>query len=366
MPGSPTRCWEPSRRYTESNGHPSAHGRFLITEWYAQDNWRVNGNLTLDAGVRFYFMTPTESHGDQVAQFEPGNFTGTAAPLLYRPITTAQGRRAVNPLTGEVLPLVYVGRLVPGSGDFNNGMQVYDGTPQQESPFRAAPRVSFAWDVTGDGKTAVRGGAGVFYDRYADDNILDLIELQPLLNTYVTNYTTLTGLLSSPLTATPSNVRRINEFTAPVVYNWSLGVQRDVGFNLTADVAYVGNAGRNQLINRPLNGQPYGYTYQPSSLDPTNVVGGQAQPLPDDLLRPFVGYGTITQREFSGYSDYHSLQFAVNRRRSADGLAFGAAYTYQIVNKSLGAIDPFVEDNRARNYYVRRTAAACAGVQLQL
>ncbi len=353
-------------QYTESNGHPSAHGRFLITEWYAQDNWRVNGNLTLDAGVRFYFMTPTESHGDQVAQFEPGNFTGTAAPLLYRPITTAQGRRAVNPVTGEVLPLVYVGRLVPGSGDFNNGMQVYDGTPQQDSPFRAAPRVSFAWDVTGDGKTAVRGGAGVFYDRYADDNILDLIELQPLLNTYVTNYTTLTGLLASPLTATPSNVRRINEFTAPVVYNWSLGVQRDVGFNLTADVAYVGNAGRNQLINRPLNGQPYGYAYQPSSLDPTNVVGGQAQPLPDDLLRPFVGYGTITQREFTGYGDYHSLQFAVNRRRSADGLAFGAAYTYQIVNKSLGAIDPFVEDNRARNYYVRRTAAPRAGVQLQL
>jgi hypothetical protein len=270
--------------------------------------------------------------------------------VLYRPITTAQGRRAVNPLTGEDLPLVYVGRLVPNSGDFDNGMVVYDGTPQRESPFRAAPRVSFAWDVTGDGRTAVRAGAGIFYDRYADDNILDLIELRPLLNTYVTNYTTIRDLLASPLTATPSNVRRITEFEAPVVYNWSVGVQRDIGFNLVGDAAYVGNAGRNQLVNRPLNGRPYGYTYQPSSLDPTNIVGGQAQPLPDDLLRPYAGWGTITQREFTGYSDYHSLQFAVNRRRSADGLAFGAAYTYQMVNKTLGAIDPFVEDNRARNY----------------
>ena len=47
--------------------------------------------------------------------------------------------------------------------------------------------------MTGDGKTAVRGGAGVFYDRYSDDNILDLIELPPLLQTYTTNYTTHPG-----------------------------------------------------------------------------------------------------------------------------------------------------------------------------
>ena len=148
-------------------------------------------------------MTPTQSQGDQVAQFEPGQFSPSAAVSLFRPITTAQGRRAVNPLTGEILPALYIGRLVPNSGNFTNGMVVYEGTPQQRSPFRAAPRLGFAWDVTGDGRTAVRGGAGVFYDRYSDDNILDLIELPPVLNTYRANYTTIQALLSSPLTATP-------------------------------------------------------------------------------------------------------------------------------------------------------------------
>ena len=70
---------------------------------------------------------------------------------------------------------------MPGTGNFINGMAVFDGTPQTNSPFKVAPRIGFAWDVTGDGRTAVRGGAGVFYDRYSDDNILDLIELPPVL-----------------------------------------------------------------------------------------------------------------------------------------------------------------------------------------
>ena len=59
---------------------------------------------------------------------------------------------------------------------------------------------------------------------------------------------------------------------------------------------------------------------------------------------------SISQREFTGYSDYHSVQVAATRRHAADGLSFGAAYTYEIVNRALAAIDPFLTDNRARNY----------------
>ena len=75
----------------------------------------------------------------------------------------------------------------------------------------------------------MRGGAGVFYDRYSDDNILDLIELPPVLHTFTTNYTTDPADCSpAPLTAdAAAAVRLIQEFMPPVVYNWSLGVQRD-------------------------------------------------------------------------------------------------------------------------------------------
>jgi Carboxypeptidase regulatory-like domain len=336
--------------YSESDGHPSAHGQFINTEFYVQDNWRVKRNFTIDAGVRFYYITPTQSEGDEVAAFNPNTWNASQQPRLYQPVSTPQGRRALNPLTGAIEPAVYIGRLVPNSGDFINGMEVFDGTPQQHSPFKVAPRIGFAWDVTGDGKTSVRGGAGVFYDRYQDDWILDLIELPPVLNTYNLFYTTLPELLNNPLTATPTGVRFIDDFTPPVVYNWSLGVQRDVGYELVADVAYVGNAGRNQqLTDNAVNGRPYGYTYQPSSLDSTVVSGGQPQPLPDDLLRPYQGYGQISRRMFNGYSNYHALQVALNRRRTADGLSFGVAYTYSVA-KALQAVDPFVNDNHARNY----------------
>ncbi len=338
-------------QYQESNAHPSAHGQFMNTEFYAQDNWRVRRNFTIDAGVRFYTITPTESDGDKVAQFEPDQWNAGKAPQLYQPAISGGTRVAVDPITGQTYPLVYLNRLVPNSGDFYNGMAVYDDTPQKQTPFRVAPRLGFAWDVTGDGKTAIRGGAGVFYDRYADDNILDLIELPPLLLTYTTNYTTIPELLSSPLTATTTSVRRITNFTPPIVYNWSAGVQRDIGWRLIADVAYVGNSARNQLVNRPLNGRGYGYAYQPSSLDSTNVSGGIVQPLPNDYLRPYRGYGAITQREFTGYGDFHSLQFSINRRRSSDGLSVGAAYTYQMFNKNLTTIDPFYTGDIEQRYY---------------
>jgi hypothetical protein len=336
--------------FQQADKRPIGHSQFVNTEFYTQDNWRVGKRLTIDAGVRFYYLTPIRSEGDQVAQFEPELFDPTVAPLLYVPTTVGTARRALNPVTGDTPLAVYIGRPIRGTGDFSDGTQLYDGTPQRRSPFEIAPRLGLAWNVTGDGRTAIRGGAGAFYDRYQDNDVLELTELPPLVRTDTVNYTTIAELTKTERTETTSAMRRIQEFVPSVVYNWSAGVQRDVGWSLVVDAAYVGNAARRQPILRELNGRPYGYRFQPSSLDPTNPINGVTQPLPDDLLRPYRGYASISQREFTGYADYHSLQVSATRRRRADGLTFGAAYTYEIVNKTLGAVDPFLADNRARNY----------------
>jgi hypothetical protein len=331
-------------QYTESNASPRANGRFTNVEFFVQDNWRLAPRFTFDGGVRFYYVGPTLSKGQQVANFAPSQWNASSAPQLYQPAIVNGVRVAQNPVNGNTLNAVFIGRIVPGTGNVTNGMVVTDEKIWPSSGLLPAPRVGFAWDVAGDGRTSVRGGFGIFYDRYQDDEILQGIEQPPLLDTRTTNYTTISALFGSPLTQTPQNVRALGAYKTPTVYNWSIGVQRSLPWRLIGDVAYVGNSARNQLVNHELNGLPYGSTFQSQYLDPTN----NNQPLPNDLIRPYRGYGSITQREFTGYGDYHAIQAAVNRRTSAR-LAFGVSYTGS-VSRNLGAIDPFIEDNVLRNY----------------
>src|SRR5262249_40424277 len=97
--------------------------------------------------------------------------------------------------------------------------------------------------------------------------------------------------------------------------------QHQVG-NATFDLAYVGNLGRHLSVQRNINAIPIFARFDPKN-DPTQT----ATPLQDNFLRPYRGYGNINKREFTGTSNYHSLQFSVNRRFSK-GLQFGAAYTW--------------------------------------
>ena len=335
--------------YSESTSHPDANAQFTNVEWFVQDSWRLRPNVTLDAGLRFYRIGPTRSRGDQLAVFLPRSFDPARAPRLIQPISTPSGRRGVNPLTGEILPAVKIGTFAPNSGDPFNGTEVFAESVLETPAIQVAPRIGFSWDLTGDGKTAIRGGYGRFPDRFNDDIILQLVELPPVVLTQTANYTTINELLSTPLSLSPATARYVDpDYKPQVIHNWSVGVQRDIGFNLVADVAYVGSIGRRLLQTRNINAVPYGTNFLPSSIDPTT---GSA--LPPNFLRPYRGYGDILLNEFAGFSDYHALQTAVNRRYTA-GLRFGVAYTYAD-QKSIGGngnnptVNPFL-DIRERNY----------------
>jgi Carboxypeptidase regulatory-like domain/TonB-dependent Receptor Plug Domain len=337
--------------YSESTLHPDADARFTNLEWFVQDNWRVKKNFTVDAGVRFYRIGPTTSKGDQLAVSLPDQFNASQAPLLIQPINTANGRRGVNPLTGEILPAVKIGTFVPNSGNPANGVQVFDEGVLDTPSIQVAPRIGFSWDVTGNAKTAVRGGFGVFPDRFNDDIILQFVELPPIVNTPTANYTPIPELLSTPLSLSPATARSIDpDYKPQHTYNYSVGVQRDLGWKLLGDVAYVGSKGRRLLQTRNLNAVPYGTNFLPSSVDPT--TGGA---LPANFLRPYRGYGDILLSEFAGFSDYDALQTQVNRRYSR-GIRFGVSYTLSMaknVGGTTGTVNPTVNpflDIRARNY----------------
>jgi hypothetical protein len=343
--------------YTESTSKPFAQGRFNQVEFFVQDNWRLKRNFTLDYGARFYYIGPTYVAGQDVAYFDPNAWSQGSAPQLFQAVCAngaatcpGTGRVAKNPTTGEVLNNTYIGKLVPGSGDFYNGMQIVKQTVYDGKGILAAPRVGFAWDVTGDGKTAIRGGAGIFYDRYSDDVILSLTEQPPLIDTRTTDFSTVPQLLNSQLVQSPRGVTAFAPFEVPTVYNWSVGVQRELPFRMVADVAYVGNANRHNANTIQLNNVPYGTTrvdLNPQNADPTQNL---SQAYPTDYLRAYRGFGGIGQQNWKGYANYHSIQVSVNRRFS-NGFSWGLAYTGS-VRRSLGTFDPFLSDadNKARNY----------------
>jgi hypothetical protein len=334
--------------YTEANNKPDGHARYLNVEWFLQDTWKVTRRFTVDAGIRFYHIQPTWSANDELAAFDLAAYDPRRQPPLIQPFRNAAGQRVGrDPLTGAEISAASIGQFADGVAPFQ-GMAVYFERLQNTPGIQVAPRLGFAWDVFGNGRTAIRGGAGIFYDRFNDDQVLIHRELPPNTVTRTAVNTTIAELLRSPFRVSPPGVTSIQrDFRPPTVYNWSFGIQQNVGFGTVLDVAYVGNVGRRLLQRRSLNALNYGTRFLPSSIDPTTN-----NPLPDNFLRPLPGYADIQYIEMASTSNYHSLQTQINKRFSK-GFQFGAAWTWSkamtIVNGNNDAVNPFL-DFRMRNY----------------
>ncbi len=343
--------------YTEANKKLDGHARYRNIEWFVQDNWKLTKRFTVDAGLRFYYIEPTYSEGDSLVYFDRSLYDPSKAPALMTPFCltanpcSGANRVARNPITGETAPAVKINTFAPGTGQQFQGMRTVQERVFKTPPIQLGPRIGFAFDVFGDGKTSLRGGLGVFYDRFNDDQVLQQVEQPPNLITATANFTTIRDLLSTPLSINPPGVNAVNPtFDPTAVYNFSLGIQRDIGFKTVVDISYVGSLARHLLQRRSINAVPYGARFLASSIDPT--VAGGATPLPDNFLRPIKGYADINLIETGGNSNYHSLQVQANRRVSTS-LAFGLSYTWSkamtLVDGNNNNINPFI-DPRIRNY----------------
>jgi len=313
--------------YQESSARPGADFRAGALEEYVQDSWKVNRRLTLEFGIRLTSWIPWHQRSNIESGFDPKTWNPANASVLYTPgLNSAGVRVAVNPVTGAQLPAVYVGAIVPGVGNVLNGLLIAGkpGVPEGLTKVQfitPGPRFGFAYDLSGDGKTAIRGGFGL---SALPQTQIDtgLQNLPPNNYTPQTYYGTLTSFLSTAGTLFPSNVRGADWSQLAQGYSFSLGAQREVGFATVLDVAFVGNLGRHLLLTQNLNQLPYGARFLPSSQDPTT-----GKPLPDSFLRPYVGLGTINYGEPVGTSNYYALQVQANRRFS-HGLEFKANWAW--------------------------------------
>jgi carboxypeptidase family protein len=324
------------------------------TEFYVQDNWRVNGRLTLDYGVRFTHQGPQYDQFQQMSNFFANQWSLAAAPLLYiagcsngATVCSGNARNAVDPRTGQILTApgaantaAAIGTIVPGSGSLTNGvLQAGNGiadTSYLWPKIVVGPRFGAAYDLTGTQRVILRGGGGLFYDR-PDGNTVFSIPGNPPISTSqdLRNgqlQTLGTGL--SPV-GVPAMITFQYNAQVPASWQWQGGMQIAMPWAMALDVSYVGNHGFDRLRAFQggsngavdLNAVDIGAAYLPQNQDPTlgpsSVPGASAYP--PNLLRPFRGYSNINEQETRYWDTYHGLQMSLNRRFQ-NGLAFGTNY----------------------------------------
>jgi len=374
--------------YGDDNEKLVNHARYTQVEWYLQDTWKASRRLTFDYGLRFYRVGDLNSKGGTLGLFNTASYNASQVgqllfPACSVPSTTVTcptaDKIAINPKTGATFPYVRQGTFDTSSYSTTpfSGLQYYKTHFFNVPPIQLGPRVGFAWDVFGDGKTAMRGGFGITVGRnWTVDYIGALgagqgpLMVPPNFLSPTILYTNFAGLANSQAVLTPQNLigGTPNE-TPESTYNWSFGIQRELSRGLILDVSYVANAlrhGYGQLYDgnavAPLT------TWTPSGCA-TPVLGGcpnqkfvdpttnPANPgfYSTNLIRAMTGYaglGNIIDYTQSLNNNYNSLQVQLNRRTGKIqwnlNYTFSRTITYNN-NGNNGTLLQFVNQQLTKN-----------------
>ncbi len=313
-----------TRSFTPYRGH--------MFEWFVQDSWKVTPKLRVEAGVRNTIVQPYYSLWRNMVVFDE---------KYYDPNNLVTIDRATGRITGGSLQARYNGLVIPGDkwsdAAKGAGRVPIASTGEFDFLFRNGaegksysdihvwdtfqPRLGFAYAF--NDKNVIRGGVGRFLTRLGVSDSVFLggnPPLQPSVSVSFGNVDNPGGVsgVNFPLTITTQD----RNFRMPEAWTWNATFEREIGWNTTVEVGYVGRRGLFAQRERNLNQLPVGTRFLAANAG-ANV----------DALRPYKGFAVIRSTGNESNSFYNGLQMSVNRRFSS-GFSFGAAYTLSKVSDS--------------------------------
>lgn len=304
--------------------------------FYGNDDWHVTSRLTLNLGIRFDGLPHAFERYNLFSNFVPADYSTSAAYPLNPDGTLSPASLSTFSSTGSE-QFYLNGIREAGVGGFPRGnvQNTYD-TWQ--------PRIGFAYDLSGNGKTVLRGGFGMFFERVQGNDVYNAALNPPFAyqpsanNVYFSNPNTsaLTGATTSE--TFPSALTNIKyNYPPPGTADFSIGFQHELAPSIVAVLQYVGSDGWDQNNDRQINTLPLA--------DITHREGVANGSLNQNLYRNYPGFAQINQEENETNFNYNSLQAGV-RIENRHGLTTQVAYTWshnisEVTNDLGGLSDPY-------------------------
>jgi hypothetical protein len=299
------------------------HGYWNNVSWalYVQDNWRVNRKLTLNLGLRWDGVPHTYEANNRMGNFYPALYNPSNAATVLPDGTISPNSAGLgtspNPILAGI-PLYLNGIGIPGQNGVPKGL-----VNNHWAAF--GPRLGFGYDLTGSGKTVIRGGFGMMYERIQGNDMYNAGPNIPFSLNVGRNSVLMSNpsilVNSNTASALPINAASIaglavDDYKLPVSYQYSLGVQHSLGSKSVLSVTYVGNQNRHQNDYHELN--------LPNESYLAALVGGAQYNTAPGL--PYPGYHSINLANNEANSHYNGLQIDLNSQIGRD-LNLRAFYT---------------------------------------